>query len=51
MPKKNYTQAGAKRAVLAMRSKLHKLFSDGYMSVKVFVNIDESLNRLTKGMK
>ena len=51
MPKKYYTKAGARRAVLVMRSKLQKLFSDGHMSGKVFVNSDESLNRLTKGMK
>ena len=51
MAKKNYTQAGARRSVKAICSKLLKLHQDGYMSAKQYVSLDETMKRLYNRMK
>lgn len=51
MAKKNYTQAGARRALKAVCAKLLKLHQDGYMSGKQYVSLDENFKRMYNRMK
>lgn len=46
MAKKNYTKAGAKRAIKAIQSKLLKLHQDGHVGAKQFISFSESFDRL-----
>ena len=51
MAKKNYTQAGARRSVKAIMSKLLKLHQDGHMSAKQYVSLNDTMVRLHNRMK
>jgi hypothetical protein len=49
--KKNYTKAGAKRALISMGAKLSRLQMDGYISAKQFISLDESMRRIYNRIK
>jgi len=51
MAKKNYTQAGARRACKAIKSKIAKMQSDGYISAKQFVSLSETFTRIHNKLK
>ena len=51
MAKKNYTNAGARRAVKAICAKLLKLHQDGHISSKQYISLDDSMKRLYGRMK
>jgi hypothetical protein len=51
MAKKNYTNAGARRACKAIKAKLSRLQMDGYISAKQFVSLDESFSRIMNRLK
>ena len=51
MAKKNYTKAGAKRALMGICGKLSRLQIDGYISAKQFISLDESMKRIYNRIK
>ena len=51
MAKKNYTKAGARKAVSAVSRKLHKLFEDKHISPQKYVKLIEDMNRIFKSIK
>lgn len=51
MAKKNYTQAGARRACKAINSKLARMHQDGYISAKQFVSLSDTFTRLHNKLK
>jgi len=51
MAKKNYTQAGARRALIGICGKLSRLQMDGYISAKQFISLDESMKRIYNRLK
>lgn len=51
MPKKNYTKAGARRALTAAETKVRKVYEDGHMTVHKYVSLADALNKLKKSIK
>ena len=50
MPKRNYTKAGAKRACMACRSKVIKLWEDGWISSSTMTALTTKLEREAKAI-
>ncbi len=50
MAKKNYTKAGAKRAMMACRSKVIKVWEDGYISGNTMQKLTVMLEREAKAI-
>ena len=51
MPKKNYTKAGAKRAIMSCETKIRKVFEDGHMRAGAFVKLMDEFKRLKRSIK
>jgi hypothetical protein len=51
MTRKNYTNAGARRAVKSIVGKLNRLHQDGKISAKQYISLSETMSRLHNRMK
>ena len=51
MARKNYTQAGARRACKSIKGTLARMQMDGYISAKQFVSLEESFSRIMNRLK
>ena len=51
MAKRNYTKSKALKACFAIRTKLLKLHSDGYITAKTYVPLEEKLARIRNQIK
>ena len=51
MERKNYTQAGARRALKSINGKLNRLHQDGYLGAKQYISLSESMTRIHNRLK
>lgn len=51
MAKKNYTNAGSRRAVKSIMGKLLRLHQDGHISSKQYITLSDTMNRLHNKLK
>jgi len=51
MAKKNYTNAGARRACKAIAGKVRKLHADGYISAQKYISLISDMKRLEGQIK
>jgi hypothetical protein len=47
----HYTKAGARRAVKAIKARLHLLHKDGHIGAKQYVSLSDTFDRLYSRMK
>lgn len=49
--RKNYTNAGARRAIKSIQGKLLRLHQDGHVASKQYISLSETMTRLHTKLK